>query len=1121
MVPSPAMRLALCAVLAAAMCLPACRFDESLAPGLAVECGALSACPTDFVCDGEAQRCLSALQPFASAPQLSPRFVGSGGVVTVRFTLAPGYGAPVELTVATWPGLIPLRGAAPVLTSGGAAEQVWTYTVAPDEPEGPARVFLSAQRPGGGRASLVALGGFTVDRTPPSATQVSLRFTATEDNLLVAQGVPQALGALGVSTTAQVSLVPSEQLASAAVTARPANGAPFDFDRVSAVGDAQLRFEATLKPGLADGDHPLVARLSDQAGNVSETTLETLRVRTAAPSPIDTSPGRALFRRLPEGDSADPTPRFEVVGRPGAGPERGAVLVLNEDGAIGRAVVRPDGSFGPAALRLRRDLETVDLQFVDAAGNAAPPVGVRDVSLMAVRFRSEKIADVAAPRRPAVPGSALTGRVGAGGSGVSVLGGWRVTPERIQAFSGLQGGHPFLSRSTPGVLCGAGTWWRDGALLIQPCYRVRNDEATAWVDDLSRGLSVYGGALNGNYQSPGVLFPGGPAPPGLRAFAAMAWVPWLGGSVLVGGQAVDRLLGDSWLLSRERWSALPGGVPPRAGHALATDEARAQLVLFGGRGADAGLLGDTWVLADGGWSALPPGPGPSPRVGASMVFDPKGARLILLGGEGASGLLGDTWAFDGTRWSALDAGQLTPRRRAGLAVEPATGALLASGGFGADGGAGVFFDVWELKGDAWAQVPQGQLAGQPEQHPFLTGGAVVWDPDRRRLVAHGGYRVDGFIPCGDCDNQEVTWATSDETAEFDGVEWRAVDAGQLPARRVFHSAAYDPVAKRVVIAGGLVAPAATNVTEGTLPPSSQVFSRSGDGRWQALPDIPKAPAAFSGRLALAFNPLRRQLEVVADREVWTLAPSGWERLDDASAPVQSMLFSPALQRLVAPALFSGGSLLRGFSWGNPLPWSPRGLLVEGPDGLPMSVMRGTISQPFSSEVPAVSPNFASILYPDGPEDYLAHGLSTYGSNQSRYQRRPVVPGVELRAFSSAPSGELTLRRFTTEVWACGAGEVDGGLALGAGLQAFDGRAWRAVAAVSAGDPTPQRLVYEVTDPLAVSLLQQDWRSNAGPVTVTAPGPNGAGNAWLNVVRAQVEVEWRLPSDAGAADGGAP
>jgi hypothetical protein len=275
---------------------------------------------------------------------------------------------------------------------------------------------------------------------------------------------------------------------------------------------------------------------------------------------------------------------------------------------------------------------------------------------------------------------------------------------------------------------------------------------------------------------------------------------------------------------------------------------------------------------------------------------------------------------------------------------------------------------------------------------------------------------------------------------------------------------------------------------------------------------------------LAFNPLRKQLELVSYVQAWGLGPAGWTRLDDAATFVGTMVFSPALQRLVAPTAIPGISLLRGFIWADRLPWNPpaNSLLAEGPDGLPMGVGASSISRPFALEVPAVASRNVSVIYPDGAEgEYLAHGLGQTGVSRSRYQRRPVVPGVELRGVFTAPVDGREVRRFTTEVWASGGGDRDGGIALGAGLQAFDGRVWRAVAAVGATDTSPQRLVHEVSDPLDVALLRQDWRSNMGAVTVTAPGPNGAGSAWINVLRAQIEIEWRLPSDAGTVDGGAP
>lgn len=83
-------------------------------------------------------------------------------------------------------------------------------------------------------------------------------------------------------------------------------------------------------------------------------------------------------------------------------------------------------------------------------------------------------------------------------------------------------------------------------------------------------------------------------------------------------------------------------------------------VLFGGCGSSTCPLGDTWVFSGGvhgSWSQVKV-TGPSPRYGASMVFDLLDGFTLLFGGCGnaaigcASGALyGDTWSYFSGAWT--------------------------------------------------------------------------------------------------------------------------------------------------------------------------------------------------------------------------------------------------------------------------------------------------------------------------------------------------------------------------------------------------------------------------------------------------------------------------------------
>src|SRR5512140_153707 len=87
----------------------------------------------------------------------------------------------------------------------------------------------------------------------------------------------------------------------------------------------------------------------------------------------------------------------------------------------------------------------------------------------------------------------------------------------------------------------------------------------------------------------------------------------------------------------------------RRDHAAAFDSVRNQLVLFGGwAGAE---LGDTWVGDGDDWLPKVPADSPLPRYGARMVWDDARKQVVLFGGNRQGARLGDTWVWDGTNWT--------------------------------------------------------------------------------------------------------------------------------------------------------------------------------------------------------------------------------------------------------------------------------------------------------------------------------------------------------------------------------------------------------------------------------------------------------------------------------------
>ncbi len=265
--------------------------------------------------------------------------------------------------------------------------------------------------------------------------------------------------------------------------------------------------------------------------------------------------------------------------------------------------------------------------------------------------------------------------------------------------------------------------------------------------------------------------------PSARFGHALTYDETAGQTLLVGGNALGSLLRDTWIWNGEAWTQVEDiGPTGRSGHALAFDTARSRTVLFGG--SDGGALADTWEWDGEGWTQLED-TGPAARSRHALAYDAARSRVVLFGGEGAeAGLLGDTWAWDGDEWTQLaDTG---PAARAGHAMcyEPAAARTILFGGSAGS-------DTWAWDGAVWTEL--NEIGPQPCQ-----GSGLV-------CIGQTTVLFGGIGPEDDLSRQ--TW-------ELEGGDWtERQDMG--PAARHRHAMCFDKVRGRIVLFGGLGAPADT------------------------------------------------------------------------------------------------------------------------------------------------------------------------------------------------------------------------------------------------------------------------------------------------------------------------
>lgn len=151
--------------------------------------------------------------------------------------------------------------------------------------------------------------------------------------------------------------------------------------------------------------------------------------------------------------------------------------------------------------------------------------------------------------------------------------------------------------------------------------------------------------------------------------------------------ATYTLAGDAWTRQGDTV-----GQSPRRWSAMAYDEARQNIVLFGGDGRGSPLR-DTWIWDGASWKEARPKSQPAARWGHTLAYDPTRKTVLMFGGFGAEPLK-DTWEWNGSDWIELRP-RVTPPARGlhGFAIDPASKrALLFAGRTSTNG----FNSTWFL-----------------------------------------------------------------------------------------------------------------------------------------------------------------------------------------------------------------------------------------------------------------------------------------------------------------------------------------------------------------------------------------------------------------------------------------
>ena len=199
--------------------------------------------------------------------------------------------------------------------------------------------------------------------------------------------------------------------------------------------------------------------------------------------------------------------------------------------------------------------------------------------------------------------------------------------------------------------------------------------------------------------------------------------------VVFGGEGWSGVLNDTWLLSlgdTPQWTrtdSVAAAPPARFGQGTVYDPVGDRMIIFGGA-SGAGYFGDLWQLSLGDpprWTPLEGGAGPSPRIFASMVYDSKRQRIVLLGGRAADGTpLADVWFLplaEGASWVRADSASFVPGPRWGAAAsyDPDNDYVFLGFGVSDPCNFGYYDDSWIFH--ATDEVPAATLASVTSRNP--------------------------------------------------------------------------------------------------------------------------------------------------------------------------------------------------------------------------------------------------------------------------------------------------------------------------------------------------------------------------------------------------------------------
>lgn len=246
----------------------------------------------------------------------------------------------------------------------------------------------------------------------------------------------------------------------------------------------------------------------------------------------------------------------------------------------------------------------------------------------------------------------------------------------------------------------------------------------------------------------------------------------------------------SWTVATGWQRLTPTTNPPgRTWGNMVYDEARQQIVLFGGQSATASggalnPLADTWTWDGTNWTPRSPASSPPATVNFPMAYDALGQRVIGVRDNDRAKTT-ETWQWNGANWGHITTVNhpTWPKSRAGIAYATATSEVTMFGTVYGIGASAADKYTWTFKGNTWTAHISPTSNPKPRFLPSMSAEAVGG------VLLFGGSTTGGAV-YGD------SWILAQAAA------WQKLSPSQSPHARQDAVMALDSNCGTVVLYGG-------------------------------------------------------------------------------------------------------------------------------------------------------------------------------------------------------------------------------------------------------------------------------------------------------------------------------